>query len=251
MSGQPDYPQNPNTVSLILQRIGDEDIESWYSEDGLRLMARTSDLTSEDVAMLKEFQADHPELSIITGTPILYDELNRLTVDSQVKSLGLALFLVFVMLIIFLRELRASIVALLPIAITIVAIMGALALTEYHLNLVTATLSAVAVGVGVDYAIHLLSGIQYFHKRGMQMQEAVEAALSTVARPILANAFGLTVGISIMFFSPLQIHTQVASVMWVAMTVSSLGALSLIPLFYTRGRSGTPPGPTRLTDTPV
>ncbi len=233
MSGQPGYPQSPNTVSLILQRIDDGDIESWYSDDGLRLVARTNDLTSEDVALLKEFQTQHPELRILSGTPILYDELNRLIVDSQVKSLGLALLLVFLMLVIFLRELRASIIALLPIAITIVAIMGALALTGYNLNLVTATLSAVAVGVGVDYAIHLISGIQYFSRQGMQVHQAVEAALSTVSKPILANAFGLATGVSVMFFSPLHIHTQIATVLWVAMTVSSLGALTIIPLFYT------------------
>jgi len=163
--------------------------------------------------------------------------LNKLTVDSQVKSLGLALFLVFVMLVLFLRELRASIVALIPIAITIVSIMGVLAVTGYNLNLVTATLSAVAVGVGVDYAIHLLSGIQYFTRQGMPTGKAVEAALTTVSRPILANAFGLAAGESVMFFSPLHIHTEIATVMWVAMTVSSLGALALIPLFYAR-RSG-------------
>ena len=237
MSGQLDYPESPGTVSLIIERLDDEDIESWYSDDGLRLVARTSNLTSEDVALLRQFQAEHPELRTLNGTPVLYDELNKLTVDSQVKSLGLALFLVFVMLVLFLRELRASIVALIPIAITIVSIMGVLAVTGYNLNLVTATLSAVAVGVGVDYAIHLLSGIQYFTRQGMPTGKAVEAALTTVSRPILANAFGLAAGESVMFFSPLHIHTEIATVMWVAMTVSSLGALALIPLFYAR-RSG-------------
>jgi len=233
MSGDPDYPESPNVVTLILERL-DDDIGSWHSPDGLRLVARTSNLTSDDVALLRQFTAGHPELSVLNGSPVLYDELNRLTVESQVKSLAVALVLVFLMLLLFFRRLRAAVVGLVPIVITIVAIMGTLALTGFHLNMVTATLSAVTVGVGVDYAIHLISAIQYFQSQGKDIGEAIGSALSTVSRPVMASAFGLSIGMSVMFLSPLHIHTEIATVMWVAMMVSSLGALTLIPLLYAR-----------------
>ncbi|MFC1943721.1 MMPL family transporter, partial [Chloroflexota bacterium] len=103
------------------------------------------------------------------------------------------------------------------------------------LNIVTANLSAIAVGVGVDYAIHLISGIYYFRKQGLGGTDSVDAALLSLSRPILANAFGLAIGFSVFFFSPLRIHMQVASVMWVAMVISSMGALLLIPIFYSKG----------------
>ena len=99
----------------------------------------------------------------------------------------------------------------------------------------TASLSAIAVGVGVDYAIHLISGIYYFRKQGLGGTESVDSALLSLSRPILANAFGLSVGLSVFFFSPLRIHMQVASVMWVAMVISSMAALLLIPIFYSKG----------------
>jgi predicted RND superfamily exporter protein len=53
---------------------------------------------------------------------------------------------------------------------------------------------------------------------------------------VLANAFGLAIGFSALFFSPLRIHTQAASVMWVAMVVSSMAALLLVPVFYSGRR---------------
>ena len=109
-----------------------------------------------------------------------------------------------------------------------------LSITEFHLNIMTATLSAIAIGVGVDYSIHLISGIYYFRKRGLGIIDSVNSALSSLSRPILANAFGLAIGLSILFFSPLRIHMQAASVMWVAMVVSSMAALFLIPIFYSR-----------------
>ncbi|MFW6151250.1 MAG: efflux RND transporter permease subunit [Chloroflexota bacterium] len=239
VTGHSEYPENPNTVHRILVQMDEEDLESWYADDGLRLVVRTEDLSREDVARLRQFESEKAEVRTLNGTPSLYDELSRLTVEGQVKSLGLALALVFIMLIISLRRGRAALIALAPILITVLAIMGVLALSGFHLNLVTATLSAVAVGVGGDYSIHLISGIEYYRKRGLAGPEAVEAALSTVSRPILANAFELAIGLSVLFLSPLHIHTQVATVMWVAMMVSSLVALTLIPLFYQANSSGT------------
>ncbi|MFC2009134.1 RND family transporter [Chloroflexota bacterium] len=235
-TGQPDYPESPSAVNLILERMDDEDLEAWYAEGGLRLIARTNDLSIEDAALLRDFVDEHPALRTLNGTPILYDELSRLTVKSQVQSLGLALILVFVMLFVVFKSFRAAVIGLLPIVIAVVGIMGCLSITGYHLNLVTATMSAVAVGVGVDYAIHLISGIQYFRGHGMELDDAVTEAMRTVSRPILASAFGLSIGMSVMFLSPLYIHMQVATIMWVAMMISSFGALALIPLFYRNGQ---------------
>ena len=123
--------------------------------------------------------------------------------------------------------------------ITIVAIMAMLTMTKFNLNVLTANMSAISVGVGVDYSIHLISGIYYFRRQGMERIDSVDSALSSLSRPILANAFGLAIGLSILFFSPLSIHIQVASVMWVAMVVSSMAALLLITIFYSGRRSNT------------
>ena len=234
-TGKADYPESPSAVNLILHRMDEEDLDDWYRNDGIRLVARTNDLTVEDAALLREFVDDHPELRTLNGTPILYDELSRLTVKSQVQSLGLALVLVFVMLLVVFKSFRAAIIGLLPIVITVFGIMGCLSITGYHLNMVTATLSAVAVGVGVDYAIHLISGIQYFRAQGLELDIALESALRTVSRPVMASAFGLSIGMSVMFLSPLYVHMQVATIMWVSMMISSFGALALIPLFYRNG----------------
>jgi len=236
VTGCADYPENPQFIQRLLMQIDDEDLETLVSDDGLRMLIRIEDLDSLDMSSLEDFVAQHPEIRLITGMPVLFDEMNRLVVQTQIQSLGLALILVFLMLLIAIRKFGAVLIAMLPIAITIAAILCMLSITQFHLNILTAILSAIAVGVGVDYSIHLISGIYYFRRQGLGNVESVNSALSTVSRPILANAFGLAIGLSVLFFSPLRIHTQVASVMWVAMVVSSLAALLLIPIFYSRAR---------------
>ncbi|MFC1992940.1 RND family transporter [Chloroflexota bacterium] len=234
ITGQSDYPESPRLIQTLLMRIDDEGLETWVSANGLRMMIQTDDLESLDMDSLDDFVAEHPDIRVISGMPVLFDELNKLVVQSQIRSLGLALALIFIMLLVTIRKIKAALVAMLPILITIAAIMCMLTVTDFHLNILTANLSAITVGVGVDYAIHLISGIYYFRKQGLGDTDSVDSALLSLSRPILANAFGLAIGLSVLFLSPLRIHTQVASIMWVAMVISSMGALFLIPIFYSK-----------------
>ena len=236
-TGRDEYPESPRVIQRFLAKIDDEDLETWVSDDGLRMMVRTEDLESLDMGRVEDFVAEHSEIRLISGMPVLFEEMNKLVVQSQIQSLALALVLIFFMLLVTMRRFGAAIIALIPIVITITAILGMLTISKFYLNMLTANMSAIAVGVGVDYSIHLISGIHYFRKRGLDRRDSVNSALSSVSRPVLANAFGLAIGLSVLFFSPLRIHMQVASVMWVAMMVSSMAALLLIPIFYSRGRS--------------
>jgi len=237
VTGRDEYPESPRVIQRFLMQIDDEDLATWVSGDGLRMMIRTEDLDSVDMDKLEDFVAEHSEIRLISGMPVLFEELNKLVVQSQIRSLGLALALIFIMLLVTIRRFGAALIALIPIVITITAILGMLVMTGFNLNILTASLSAIAVGVGVDYSIHLIYGIYYFRKQGLGRGESVDSALSSLSRPILANAFGLAIGLSVLFFSPLRIHMQAASVMWVAMVVSSMAALLLIPIFYAGARS--------------
>jgi predicted RND superfamily exporter protein len=236
LTGRVDYPENPRFIQRLLTQVDDEDLETWVSDDGLRMMIRTEDLDSLDLDRLEDFVAEHPDIRAISGMPVLFDEMNRLVVQSQIRSLGLALVLIFIMLLVTIRRPGAALVAMLPIIITIAAVLCMLSISKFNINILTANMSAISVGVGVDYSIHLISGIYYFRKRGLDNIVSVDSALLSLSRPILANAFGLAIGLSILFFSPLRIHLQAASVMWVAMVVSSMAALLLIPIFYSRGK---------------
>lgn len=232
-TGQDAYPQNPALIQGLLAQLGDDGV-SWISADGFRVMIKTQDFTTDDIDELNAFVNSNESIRIITGLPLLFDEMNNLVVKSQIQSLGLALVIIFIMLWITLRRLTAALAGLVPIVITIAAILGMLSFTGFNLNIMTATLSAIAIGIGIDYSIHLLSSIYYYRDRGASRSQSVTQALSTVSRPILANALGLIAGYSAFFFSPLKIHVHAGAVMWLAMLVSSMAALLLVPIFFSR-----------------
>ena len=109
-------------------------------------------------------------------------------------------------------------------------IYGLLYITGFNLNILTVTMSSIAIGVGIDYAIHFMYLIKYFKEK--DSRSCVDDAIHSAGIPILANALGIASGMVVLFFSPLRIHFQVAVVMIFAMIVSSVSTLTIIPLFF-------------------
>jgi hypothetical protein len=73
ITGENTYPQNPMIKQLILMQLGQEGIKTWVSDDGLRLMVRTQNISSSQIAKLEEFVTEHPDtIRIITGMPALF-----------------------------------------------------------------------------------------------------------------------------------------------------------------------------------
>jgi len=116
--------------------------------------------------------------------------------------------------------------SLVPIALTIVALLGFIAISGIQLNLLTAVVSSIVLGVGIDYAIHLVAAIDIARKDG---DGYVYRALDRAGRPIVANALGIAVALTALWLSPLKVHAQISSMMWVAMITAALATLLVLP----------------------
>jgi len=196
------------------------------SEDGLRFMLLPADFTTDDLRMWLDFADDAPEIRELTGMPVVWDEIARLVLRAQVTSLVVAFVLVFVMLLVAYRRLRETLVSLVPIALTIMAMLGFIAVSGIQLNLMTAVLSGIVLGVGIDYAIHFIAAIDYARSGGAGY---VLRAIDRAGRPIVANALGIAVALTALWLSPLAIHPHVSRIMWVAMITAASTALVVIP----------------------
>ncbi len=201
------------------------------SADGLRFILFPSDFTTDDLAGWVAFAETTPEIRTLTGMPIIWDDIARLVLRAQMTSIIVAFILVALMLAIAYRNLRDTLVALVPIALTIAAVLGFLAASGINLNLVTAVISSIVIGVGIDYAIHFIAAINHARPDG---DGYVLRAIDRAGRPIIANALGIAVAFTALWLSPLKIHPQISMVMWVAMITGALTALLVIPAFLPR-----------------
>ena len=218
-------------------------VENFVQDDGIIFYAVSSDWDTESTAKILAFSAEHKVINSVTGTPILYARLNELVTETQRVTLLFTLVGLIAVLAIVFRKPAAVSISLIPLAITIAGTYGLLYLTGFSLNMLTATLTAVVIGVGIDYVIHLIFLIQYFKREGDK--DYTTKALEFSGVPIITNAFAIVCGVLPLFFSPLRVHLQVAVVMGFAMALSSLSTLIIIPLFFRKGlgkanEAGTP-----------
>jgi len=199
-----------------------------------RLFIFPSSLNNQNLEDLSEYIINQREniqgLTMnLTGVQYLMHDLNQNMLNNQRNTLLLAFVLVFFLLLISLRKVIPSIISILPIGFTVIILFGFLGLSNISLNLFTATIFSITIGVGIDYAVHFTSVWMSFKKQGYNSKDAVEKAYDYTSRPIMANAFGLAVGLSALLLSPLRIHLYVSTLMWVSMVSGVYLSLSFLP----------------------
>ena len=202
------------------------------SDDGLRFMLLPGEYGSDDLRAWLDYAQSSEDVTTLTGLAVLWDEIARLILRAQVFSVIAALALVALMLFTVYRRVRATLVALVPLALTIAALLGFIAASGIQLNLITAVASSIVIGVGIDYAIHFVAAIDHARVRGEEGY--VLRAIDRAGRPIVANALGIAVALTALLLSPFRPHHHLSGIMWVSMTVAALGALVVIPALLPR-----------------
>ncbi len=201
------------------------------SDDGLRFMLLPGQFETEDLQQWLDFADDNEEIRILTGMPVIWDEVARLVLRAQFISLAVAYGLVTLMLVLAYRKLRQTLVSLAPLLLTSATLLGFIVASGIQLNLVTAVISSIVIGVGIDYAIHFVAAIDYARTEG---DGYVFRAIERAGRPIIANALGIAVALTALWLSPFRIHPHISMIMWVSMTTAALTALVIIPALLPR-----------------
>jgi len=220
-----------NQLDAVLNGSAPLPLGTMASSDGLRFIVFPSSFTTDELHDWLTFADAHPEIRVLTGMPVLWDEIARLVLRAQIGSLIAAFVLVFLMLLVSYRKLRQTLVALAPLVLTTGTLLGFIAASGIQLNLVTAIASSIVIGVGIDYSIHFVAAINYARRDGPGY---VLRAIDSAGRPIVANALGIAIAMSALWLSPLKIHPEISMIMWVSMTTAALTALLVIPALMPR-----------------
>ncbi len=201
------------------------------SSDGLRFALFPGEFDTNDLRSWIDYADAHDEVRVLTGMPVLWDETARLVLEAQVVSVMAAFILVAIMLGISYRRFSQTLIALIPIALTTAVLLGFIAAAGINLNLITAIVSSIVIGVGIDYAIHYIAAIEHARPDGPGY---VLRAIDRVGRPIVANALGIAIALTALWLSPLKPHSQISMIMWVSMITAALSTLLIIPALMPR-----------------
>ena len=156
-SGQMVFP--PDTVHNILYLEGDTqgtriEVLIGTLTDGPRIDAAQAAL--EDAAVNLRVATAGVDINIIgvSGEPITFRNTLDAFTRSMLISLPVALLLTFLIVAFFLRSIKYALVAEVPILLVVAWLYGFMYLAGYTINPVTATIAAISIGIGIDFATH-------------------------------------------------------------------------------------------------
>ena len=205
-------------------------------ENIVRLLVFPKNLENNTLEVIEETVDSLGLKTSVTGVQYLMKDLNDSISKMQINSIFLALGVVLTMMIVTLKSFRIAIYSLIPIVITVVSLYGFLGISSIPLNITTVIIFSITIGVGIDYAVHFSSVYRFYFMETGNKKLAIDKAYNNSSRPIITNALGISLGLSILVFSPLTIHFNVSVLMWVSMMVSVILTLTILPFIFSLGR---------------
>ena len=201
-------------------------------ENKIRLLVFPSNMQNATLGVIED-QVDSSGINAnITGVQYLLRDLNVSISSMQINSILLALGVVLLMLCISLRSIKIALLSIIPIMVTVVAIYGVMGMTGIPLNITTVIIFSISIGVGIDYAVHYSSVYKMYLNETKDSPKSAQLAFKNVSRHVIANALGISLGLSVLMLSPLTIHLNVSILMWVGMIVSVFVTLTFLPFIF-------------------
>ncbi|MGH7259290.1 MAG: efflux RND transporter permease subunit [Nitrospiraceae bacterium] len=155
--------------------------------------------------------------------------LNEVMVKGKLLNIGMIAGSIYLISSLVLRSALAGLLVLIPLSLAVLANFGVMGLTGIRLDIGTAAVSAMAVGVGADYAIYLIYRLREEVQKHGACDEALRVALATAGKAVIYVALGVGLGYSILMFTGFGMHTRLGFLVAVAMAVSCLSAITLLP----------------------
>ncbi|DAB31304.1 MAG TPA: hypothetical protein CFH79_09935, partial [Sulfurospirillum sp. UBA11407] len=168
----------------------------------------------------------------LSNLMILYNNMLQSLFDSQIKTLGFVLFSLFVMFLIIFRSLKIASIAIISNAIPISIIFGIMGWFAIPLDLMTITIAAISLGIGVDDTIHYIHRYLEEIKKDGDFLAAMHRSHNSIGYAMYYTTFAIILGFSVLVFSNFIPTIYFGLLTVLAMFMALLFALLLLPRLF-------------------
>jgi len=163
-----------------------------------------------------------------------------LLIDSQTSAIVLSKAAILIVAGLVFVSLLAGIYVVIPVTLSTLFVAGAAGLFGVPLDVSTALAAGIAIGVGVDYAIHFIYRYINEKKKTGDHEQAIDNTMRSTGYTIVINAIVVSVGFAVLFFSQFPPHVKLGYFVTAYMIVSCLVAIWVLPalLSYFRPEFG-------------
>lgn len=175
------------------------------------------------------FNSDGIRANLSGRVNVDYHWIKRLG-ESHFGSVAISLLLVMLMAAFSLRSIVAGVITVIPVTVAVLLIYAVMGFTNIWLAVGTSMFAAIAIGLGVDFAVHTIERLQVLIKEhGKTIDEAIEMLYPSTGRALLFNFTALTLGFGVLTTSEVVPLTRFGALVGVAVTSSFLASMTLLP----------------------
>ena len=165
----------------------------------------------------------------LAGVLILFNNLLQSLFKSQILTLGLVMIGIFSMFIILFRNIKLSLIGVVPNFIAAFFILGIIGLLGIPLDMMTITIAAITIGIAVDNSIHYIYRFKEEFLKTKNYNKTLEICHSTVGVAILNTSITIVFGFSILVFSKFIPTIYFGVFTGIAMLLAMISVLTLLP----------------------
>lgn len=232
-------PETENAVEFFLDKyneMGDpEELRKLVNKDftEAQIIAQINSESSEVIKRVyletEKLIGNDPAFTKITGSAVIFKDLIDEVVNGQVISLLLSFIVVTILVMLLFKSFMAGFIAGLPLAVALILMFGLMGYTGVTLDIATAMISSIVIGVGVDYTIHFLWRYRIEMAKHDNPEMAVEHTLFTAGRGIIYNAVSVMVGFVVLLFSSFMPIRFFGALIVLSIGTCLIGSLVLLP----------------------
>jgi len=195
---------------------------------------------SAELAGLDALSADDVRL---TGMLVLYNNVLQSLFRSQILTLGAVFLAILVMFWVLFRSFSLAMVALAPNLLAATLVLGIMGLVGIPLDIMTITIAAIVVGIGVDDCVHYVYRFREEFREDRDYLAAMYRSHGSIGRAMYYTTITIVIGFSMLTLSNFTPSIYFGVLTVLAMTAAVLGALLLLPRLIILFRPLGPEGP--------
>jgi len=165
----------------------------------------------------------------LSNLMILYNNMLQSLFSSQIETLGFVVAILFLMFLILFRSVLVSFIAILTNIIPISIIFGIMGWLNIPLNIMTITIAAISIGIGVDNTIHYIHRFHKEYKKDYNYIKAMKRCHETIAYAMVYTSSVIVIGLSILTLSNLIPTIYFGFLTAIVMLAMLTSALLLLP----------------------
>jgi len=212
-----------------LNKVVDYDYEK--ANVTFQLKSDNSKAMNAALAIIHKYEDDFKKLGVsmnYAGSGYKGLVFTDLILEGQIMSLILSLIIIVVLISAMFKNIKIGLIASVPIILTALISFGIMGFLNIPLNTTTALLSSIAIGIGIDYAVHFL---EQYRTNAANTDDKMATAQKTMAhsgRAIIYNAVVVIAGFLVLLFSVFPPNRELGALVSLNMFTSFVGTLTIM-----------------------